>query len=169
MRKDSITPLKNAAKHGLKSARKTAPRSLSIDDTKNNLPIASEIPVVVPVVRMVEVTEEHDGQRLDNFLMRLCKGVPKSHIYKAVRGGEVRVNKGRVAPDDRIKLGDMVRVPPMRLPAADEKRTVPGFEFPIVFEDEGLLVIEKRCARHDPRPNFWSLRIVWIAIPLACS
>ena len=100
-------------------------------------------PPQVPAVRLVEVTEEHDGQRLDNFLMRLCKGVPKSHIYKAVRGGEVRVNKGRVAPDARIHAGDIVRVPPIRLPAADQKRVVPGAEFPIVFEDEGLLVIDK--------------------------
>jgi 23S rRNA pseudouridine955/2504/2580 synthase len=96
-----------------------------------------------PKVRMVEVTEEHDGQRLDNFLMRLCKGVPKSHIYKAVRGGEVRVNKGRVEPDTRLVLGDLVRVPPMRLPAPNEKRPVPASEFPIVFEDEALLVIDK--------------------------
>ena len=94
-------------------------------------------------VRMVEVTDEHDGQRLDNFLMRLCKGVPKSHIYKAVRGGEVRINKGRVAPDSRIHTGDIVRVPPMRLPTPEQKRPVPGLEFPIVFEDEGLLVIDK--------------------------
>lgn len=100
-------------------------------------------PPQAPAVRLVEVTEEHDGQRLDNFLMRLCKGVPKSHIYKAVRGGEVRVNKGRVAPDARIHAGDIVRVPPIRLPAADQKRVVPGAEFPIVFEDEGLLVIDK--------------------------
>jgi len=100
-------------------------------------------PPQAPAVRLVEVTEEHDGQRLDNFLMRLCKGVPKSHIYKAVRGGEVRVNKGRVSPDARIHAGDIVRVPPIRLPAADQKRIVPGAEFPIVFEDEGLLVIDK--------------------------
>ena len=143
MRKDSITPLKNAAKYKLKPARQAVSRSHSIHEAKNNLPLPPESPVSVPVVRMIEVTEEHDGQRLDNFLMRLCKGVPKSHIYKAVRGGEVRVNKGRVAPDDRIKLGDMVRVPPMRLPAADENRIVPGVEFPIVFEDDGLLVIDK--------------------------
>jgi 23S rRNA pseudouridine955/2504/2580 synthase len=96
-----------------------------------------------PAVRMVEVTEEHDGQRLDNFLMRLCKGVPKSHIYKAVRGGEVRINKGRVAPDTRVCTGDLVRVPPMRLPDPGQKKHVPGTEFPIVFEDEGLLVIDK--------------------------
>jgi len=96
-----------------------------------------------PVVRMVEVTEENDGQRLDNFLLRICRGVPKSHIYKAVRGGEVRVNKGRVAPDARLHIGDIVRVPPMRLPAKDEKRFVPAAEFPIVFEDDALIVIDK--------------------------
>ena len=52
-------------------------------------------PMATPSVRMVEVGAEHAGQRLDNYLMRLCKGVPKTHIYKAIRGGEVRVNKGR--------------------------------------------------------------------------
>ena len=96
-----------------------------------------------PVVRMVEVTVEHEGQRLDNFLLRLCKGVPKSHIYKAVRGGEVRINKGRVSPDVKLKLGDMVRVPPMRLPTPNETPHVPAAEFPVVFEDDGLLVIDK--------------------------
>ena len=114
-------------------------------DFSVSTPISASKPApnLAPVVRMVEVTEEYDGQRLDNFLMRLCKGVPKSHIYKAVRGGEVRINKGRTAPDARIATGDIVRVPPMRLPAPDQKRVVPGLEFPIVFEDDGLLVIDK--------------------------
>lgn len=94
-------------------------------------------------VRMIQVTEEHDGQRLDNFLMRLLKGVPKSHIYKAVRGGEVRVNRGRVAPDSRLHAGDQVRVPPMRLPAAGVPRPVPAGECPVVFEDEAILVVDK--------------------------
>lgn len=118
-------------------------RKDSIATSKNNLHSDSGARVSLPSVRMVEVTEDQDGQRLDNFLMRICKGVPKSHIYKAVRGGEVRVNKGRVAPDARLNVGDLVRVPPMRLPAPDEKRAVPASEFPIVFEDEGLLVIDK--------------------------
>jgi len=96
-----------------------------------------------PQVRLVEVGEEHDGQRLDNFLVRLCKGVPKSHIYKAIRGGEVRVNKGRIAVDYRIAAGDTVRVPPLRLPDPGAKRPVPPIEFPIVFEDDALLVIDK--------------------------
>lgn len=118
-------------------------RKDSIANSKNNLNSDSGPQVSLPSVRMVEVTEDQDGQRLDNFLMRICKGVPKSHIYKAVRGGEVRVNKGRVAPDARLNVGDLVRVPPMRLPAPDEKRVVPASEFPIVFEDEALLVIDK--------------------------
>ncbi len=109
----------------------------------NTTPARSTPPNPAPAVRMVEVTEENDGQRLDNFLMGLCKGVPKSHIYKAVRSGEVRINKGRVSPDSRVSIGDLVRVPPMRLPAPGQKRPVPGSEFPIVFEDEGLLVIDK--------------------------
>ena len=102
-------------------------------------------PAAVPpplVVRQVEVDEDHDGQRLDNFLMRLCKGVPKSHIYKAIRGGEVRVNKGRVAVDHRVVEGDIVRVPPLRLPE-EKVRFVPTGEFPVVYEDEAMLVIDK--------------------------
>jgi len=116
-----------------------------LDHSLNSFPDTSQdIPARhTPVVRMVEVTEENDGQRLDNFLMRLCKGVPKSHIYKAVRGGEVRINKGRVQPDSRVSTGDLVRVPPMRLPEPDQKRPAPKLEYPVVFEDEGLLVINK--------------------------
>ncbi len=96
-----------------------------------------------PSVRMIQVTEEQDGQRLDNFLLRVCKGVPKSHIYKAVRGGEVRVNRGRVTPDVRLHVGDLVRVPPMRVPVAGQPHPVPAGECPIVFEDEALLVVDK--------------------------
>jgi len=96
-----------------------------------------------PAVRLVEVGPEHDGQRIDNFLVRLCKGVPKSHIYKAIRGGEVRVNKGRIQADYRVAAGDVVRVPPLRLPAPGESRPVPGAEFPVVYEDEALLVVDK--------------------------
>lgn len=96
-----------------------------------------------PAVRWVEVGPEHEGQRLDNFLLRLCKGVPKSHIYKAIRGGEVRINKGRTSADYRIAVGDVVRVPPLRLPAPGEKPPTPPAEFPIVFEDDAMLVIDK--------------------------
>jgi len=95
-----------------------------------------------PVVRMVEVTAAHEGQRLDNFLIRLCKGVPKSHLYKAVRSGSVRVNRSRTSVDYRIQIGDVIRVPPFRM-APESERKVPGREFPVVFEDDSILVIDK--------------------------
>ena len=72
-----------------------------------------------PAVRFVEVPAECDGQRIDNFLIRLLKGVPKSHVYRILRSGEVRINKGRAGPDTRLAVGDVVRVPPVaaRLPS----------------------------------------------------
>src|SRR5690554_4390032 len=96
-----------------------------------------------PSVRMLTIDEASAGQRVDNFLLRVCKGVPKSHIYKAIRGGEVRVNKGRVQADHRLAEGDLLRIPPLRLPAADEPRKVPPLAFPVVYEDEAIVVIDK--------------------------
>lgn len=64
-------------------------------------------------VAYVEIGEDAEGQRIDNFLMRLAKGVPKSHIYRILRSGEVRVNKGRIDAEYRLKLGDLVRIPPL--------------------------------------------------------
>ena len=61
------------------------------------------------------VGEESEDQRIDNFLVRQLKGVPKSHIYRVLRSGEVRVNSGRVKPDYRLRLGDRVRIPPVRV------------------------------------------------------
>jgi 23S rRNA pseudouridine955/2504/2580 synthase len=95
-----------------------------------------------PAVRHVVIDDAHAGQRLDNFLIGECKGVPKSHVYRIVRSGEVRVNRGRVAPDFRLSCGDRVRIPPMRT-AAPDVRWVPGQEFPVLLEDEGLLAIDK--------------------------
>src|SRR5690606_17017068 len=96
-----------------------------------------------PSVRFVEIGVEQAGQRIDNFLLRVCKGVPKSHLYKAIRNGEVRVNKGRIGVDYRLEPGDSVRVPPLRLPQAGAPRRVPPAAFPIVFEDEALFVVNK--------------------------
>ena len=94
-------------------------------------------------VRMLEVDSGSAGQRLDNFLIRQCKGVPKSHLYRAVRSGQVRVNKGRTSVDYRLELGDLVRVPPMRLAQAEVKLPAPKAEFPVVYEDEAILVVNK--------------------------
>jgi 23S rRNA pseudouridine955/2504/2580 synthase len=96
-------------------------------------------------VLRVCVDEGSEGQRLDNFLVKLLKGVPKSHVYRVIRSGEVRVNKGRAAADTRLAIGDEVRVPPVRVSAsaAGAADAVPAREFPVVYEDEYLLAIDK--------------------------
>ena len=110
---------------------------------------ASPVPELLhasPEVRRVVIDEGSEGQRLDNFLVKLLKGVPKTHVYRVIRSGEVRVNKGRAAADTRLALGDEVRVPPTRVSErADPSSTpaAPPREFPVVFEDEALLVIDK--------------------------
>lgn len=98
-----------------------------------------------PQVAYVTIGDEADGQRIDNFLLKLSKGVPKSHVYRILRSGEVRVNKGRVDATYRLQLGDVVRIPPMRVaaPASEGGKFVPPASFPVVFEDEYLLVIDK--------------------------
>jgi len=94
--------------------------------------------------QFVTITEEEAGQRIDNYLLRVCKGVPKSHIYRILRSGEVRVNKGRIDQLYRLAEGDIVRIPPVRLAEkAAGNAPVPGAEFHIVHEDSHLLVIDK--------------------------
>jgi 23S rRNA pseudouridine955/2504/2580 synthase len=96
-------------------------------------------------VSWLTVGEDAAGQRVDNYLGKVLKGVPKSHIYRILRSGEVRVNKGRVGPDARLALGDVVRVPPVR--TAAPARAIPargGFAragpvLPILFEDDALI------------------------------
>jgi 23S rRNA pseudouridine955/2504/2580 synthase len=100
-------------------------------------------PSAKPAVHIVEVDEGSEGQRLDNFLMKLLKGVPKTHVYRVIRSGEVRVNKGRASVDTRLVLGDQVRVPPVRVADRSDAPTAPAREFPIVFEDEHLLAVDK--------------------------
>ena len=90
----------------------------------------------------LEVGEESAAQRIDNFLLRRLKGVPKSHVYRVLRSGEVRVNSGRVKPDYRLKPGDRIRLPPVRV--SERKAPIPQpLEFPVVYEDAALLVIDK--------------------------
>jgi 23S rRNA pseudouridine955/2504/2580 synthase len=91
---------------------------------------------------VVEVDSASEGQRVDNFLMRLCKGVPRSHIYRILRTGQVRVNSRRVDATYRLQPGDRVRIPPMRLAARAEK-TAPPLALPVVYEDDALLVVDK--------------------------
>jgi 23S rRNA pseudouridine955/2504/2580 synthase len=93
-------------------------------------------------VRLITISDEEADQRIDNFLLRICKGVPKSHIYRVLRSGEVRVNKGRIDQTYRLREGDVVRIPPIRI-AEKSAATVPGAEFTILLEDAHLLVIDK--------------------------
>ena len=96
--------------------------------------------------KTVTVGEESAGQRLDNFLIRQLKGVPKTHVYRIIRSGEVRVNKGRASADTRVEIGDVVRLPPVRISdKVEEKlaRPAPAREFPVLMEDEHLIAIDK--------------------------
>ena len=92
------------------------------------------------------VTENEQGQRLDNFLMKICKGVPKSHVYRIVRSGEIRINSKRADASYRLQIGDIVRIPPIRI-AQRQEEIVAGAEFkaelPIVYEDDAMLVVNK--------------------------
>lgn len=99
-------------------------------------------------VRFVEIDEKSDGQRVDNFLLRELKGVPRTHIYRLLRKGEVRVNKGRVKANTRLCLGDLVRIPPIRLPDREKpgrpsEKQLEKIEKTICYEDKLLLVINK--------------------------
>ncbi len=99
-------------------------------------------------VEMVEISADLAGQRLDNFLLSRLKGAPRSLIYRIVRRGEVRVNKGRIRPEYRLKAGDTVRIPPLRLaprsaPARPAERVLRQLEAAILYEDDRLLILNK--------------------------
>lgn len=112
----------------------------------NELGKTSQNSVAGDQVSMIQVDDGVAGQRIDNFLLRICKGVPKSHIYRILRSGEVRVNKGRVDAKYRLAAGDIVRVPPVRVAesgAARAAAAAPPAHFPVLYEDDYLLVIDK--------------------------
>ncbi|EIK93405.1 ribosomal large subunit pseudouridine synthase C [Pseudomonas sp. M47T1] len=99
-------------------------------------------------VQLLEVAPEYAGQRIDNFLITALKGVPKTLVYRILRKGEVRVNKGRIKPEYKLQAGDIVRIPPVRLPERDEpvplaQGLLQRLEASIVFEDKALIVINK--------------------------
>ena len=105
-----------------------------------------------PQVKTLTVDDDSAGQRLDNYLMRHLKGVPKTHVYRIIRSGEVRVNKGRVGADARVQAGDLVRLPPVRVSErvaekaqdmATAALAAPARKFVVLFEDDHLLAIDK--------------------------
>ncbi|RUR11696.1 RluA family pseudouridine synthase [Legionella septentrionalis] len=99
-------------------------------------------------VRYTEISQEEEGQRLDNYLLRILKGVPKSHIYRLIRNGEVRVNKKRAQPSSRLEEGDSIRIPPVRSSQGKSdvyvgSRLTERLQKSIIFEDQQLLVVNK--------------------------
>ncbi len=125
-----------------------APEELSENGTPK--PKAAFVPAQtnVPQVTWYTVDEDHDGQRLDNFLVTRLKGVPKTRIYRLIRESQVRINKGRVKADTRIKTGDLIRVAPIRMREIGAAPVI-GQELAdslrsrIVYEDDGLIVLNK--------------------------
>jgi 23S rRNA pseudouridine955/2504/2580 synthase len=108
-------------------------------------PVRAPAVEVSAAVQRLTIDEGSVGQRLDNFLIKVLKGAPKTLVYRIIRSGEVRVNKGRAAADTRLEMGDEVRVPPLRLKEKSDERdtAVPAREFPVLFEDDALLAINK--------------------------
>lgn len=98
-------------------------------------------------VRLLEVTDHHDGQRIDNFLVRTLKGVPRTLIYRILRKGEVRVNSGRIRPDYRLRAGDVVRIPPLRTsdaaPGRPSRALQARLDGAVLLEDREILVLNK--------------------------
>lgn len=103
-----------------------------------------------PKVHFVDIDDDFAGQRIDNFLRARLKNVPKSMIYRIIRKGEVRVNKGRIKPEYKLQDGDRVRIPPVKIPEVDEQalpntklNRVAELEQCIIYEDDVLLILNK--------------------------
>lgn len=126
------------AQHTLKQSKNILTQLTSHETTKK---------ISVLSAAFITIDEASEGQRIDNFLTKTLKGVPKSHIYRILRSGEVRVNKKRIDADFRLSLGDIVRVPPTQTniiePALPQGVAKPQFADAIVFEDDAMLVIDK--------------------------
>jgi 23S rRNA pseudouridine955/2504/2580 synthase len=99
-----------------------------------------------PSVQNLTIDEGSEGQRLDNYLFKILKGVPKTHVHRIIRSGEVRINKGRASSDSKVKFGDVIRVPPVRVSDSIQEKLdkpAPSKEFPILFEDDYFMAIDK--------------------------
>lgn len=105
--------------------------------------------IVNPNVQFLTISDDEAGQRIDNYLLNKLKGVPKSLIYRIVRKGEVRINKGRIKPEYKLQAGDILRIPPVRISEKEQPQIsnklnkVNQLENQIIFEDDYLLAINK--------------------------
>ncbi|PHS68910.1 MAG: 23S rRNA pseudouridine(955/2504/2580) synthase RluC [Methylophaga sp.] len=127
-------------------------------------------------VRFIEITASNAGQRIDNFLLSLEKGVPKSRIYRAIRKGEVRVNKGRIKQTYKLQLGDSVRIPPLHTKETSSISSVSDhfkqrINDSVLFEDDDLLVLNKpsglavHAGSNIPQGIIEALRIIRAELP----
>jgi 23S rRNA pseudouridine955/2504/2580 synthase len=101
---------------------------------------------MLPTVQNLTIDEGSEGQRLDNYLFKILKGVPKTHVHRIIRSGEVRINKGRADSSTKVAFGDIIRVPPVRVSDSIQEKLdkpAPGKEFPILFEDDYFMAIDK--------------------------
>jgi 23S rRNA pseudouridine955/2504/2580 synthase len=119
---------------------------------EENVPSRTQDEAILPqnqsTVRYLQITDRDAGQRVDNFLLRVLKGVPRSHVYRLLRSGQVRVNKGRVKPDRRLENGDQVRLPPYRgveprKPPRAPDALVERVLACVLSEDEDFLALNK--------------------------
>jgi len=98
-------------------------------------------------VNLIEINELQAGQRIDNFLLKYLKNLPKSHLYRILRKGEIRVNKGRIKPDYRLEQNDIIRLPPLQLetkiPTAPSSKLLDLLSNCILHEDKELLILNK--------------------------
>ena len=140
---------------GFRKKSGAKPSNIPLSSKKHRVKALSvaQIDVVAPPASTVTgvqrrtVSAEEAGQRLDNYLLRHLKGVPKSRVYRIVRSGEVRINGARCRPDQRLNEGDELRLPPVRCNAFVDSRppVAPEVDLPILFEDDNLLAINKPC------------------------
>ena len=102
-----------------------------------------EVTSAAAAVRYIEVSDDEAGQRIDNYLLARLKGVPKSHVYRILRSGEVRINSRRVEASQKVAAGDRIRIPPVRMAERGEEVPAPHFKLPILYEDDALVAIDK--------------------------
>ncbi|MFT4102203.1 MAG: RluA family pseudouridine synthase [Burkholderiaceae bacterium] len=128
----------------LRTEAHNSPASVPTDGRSGGRTASSAPKTADAQVVYVDIDDGAAGQRLDNLLIRLCKGVPKSHLYRLIRSGQVRLNGKRCAADVRLACGDRLRLPPMRRaePSA-AAASAPPVEFPVIFENDALIVIDK--------------------------
>lgn len=152
-----ISPLRQKSSHSTGSAEKRTTETAGYAKKDDAQP---EISSALSVEQRI-IDREEAGQRLDNYLLRHLKGVPKSRIYKIVRSGEVRINKGRCQPDQRLNEGDVLRLPPVRRAAFSEEKppVAPMVDLPVLYEDEALIALNKPCgvAVHGGSGLAWGL------------